>query len=103
MKGKGWDTFLPLGPYLVEDEIADPHTLELRTYVNGELRQRGNTADQLTRLPRLIEYLTEFMTLEAGDVLLTGTPEGLSRIGPGDRLRLEVDGLGALESVVVAE
>ena len=58
VKGKGWDTFLPIGPYLVEDEIADPHALELRTFVNGELRQRGNTADQLTKVPQLIAYLT---------------------------------------------
>src|SRR5262249_43521251 len=103
VKAKGWDTFLPLGPYLVEGEIDDPHSLNLRTYVNGELRQSGNTANQITRLPQLIEYLTEFMTLEPGDILLTGTPEGLAHIVPGDALRLEVDGLGALECGVVAE
>ena len=103
VKGKGWDTFLPIGPYLVEDEIADPHTLELRTYVNGELRQRGNSADQLTKVPQLIAYLAEFMTLEPGDILLTGTPKGLSHIHAGDEMRLEIDGLGALESKVVAE
>jgi 5-oxopent-3-ene-1,2,5-tricarboxylate decarboxylase/2-hydroxyhepta-2,4-diene-1,7-dioate isomerase len=103
VKGKGWDTFLPIGPYLVEDEIADPHGLELRTYVNGELRQRGNTADQVTRVPQLIAYLTEFMTLEPGDILLTGTPKGLSHIHAGDEMRLEIDGLGALESKVIAE
>ena len=103
VKGKGWDTFLPIGPYLVEDEIADPHALELRTFVNGELRQRGNTADQLTKVPQLIAYLTEFMTLERGDILLTGTPKGLSHIHAGDEMRLEIDGLGALESKVIAE
>ncbi len=103
VKGKGWDTFLPIGPYLVEDEIDDPHALELRTYVNGELRQRGNTAHQVTRIPQLIAYLTEFMTLERGDILLTGTPQGLSHIHAGDELRLEIDGLGALENRVIAE
>jgi len=103
VKGKGWDTFLPIGPYLVEDEIADPHALELRTFVNGELRQRGNTADQLTKVPQLIAYLTEFMTLEPGDILLTGTPKGLSHVHAGDEMRLEIDGLGALESKVIAE
>jgi len=103
VKAKGWDTFLPLGPYLVEGEIEDPHALRLRTYVNGELRQEGCTADVIWRVGPLIEWLTEFMTLEAGDVLLTGTPRGLSHLHPGDELRLEVDGLGALESRVVAD
>lgn len=103
IKGKGWDTFLPLGPYLVVDEIVDPHALELRTFVNGELRQRGNTRDLIWKLGPLIEWLTEFMTLEPGDVLLTGTPRGVSHVYPGDELRLEVDGLGALESRVVAD
>jgi 5-oxopent-3-ene-1,2,5-tricarboxylate decarboxylase/2-hydroxyhepta-2,4-diene-1,7-dioate isomerase len=103
VKAKGWDSFLPLGPYLVRDEIEDPHALGLRTYVNGELRQEGNTRDAIWRVGPLIEWLTEFMTLEAGDVLLTGTPRGLSHLHPGDEVRLEVDGLGALESRVVAE
>jgi 5-oxopent-3-ene-1,2,5-tricarboxylate decarboxylase / 2-hydroxyhepta-2,4-diene-1,7-dioate isomerase len=103
VKAKGWDTFCPLGPYLVEDEIADPHTLELRTYVNGELRQHGNTRDLLLRIPELIAYITTFMTLEAGDILLTGTPKGVSHIYPGDHMRLEIDGLEALENTVVAE
>ena len=103
VKGKGWDTFLPLGPYLVEEEVDDPHALALRTFVNGELRQSGNTADQLVTLPEFVEYVSEFMTLEPGDILLTGTPQGLSRIFPGDSVRLEIDGLGALESIVVEE
>lgn len=103
VKAKGWDTFLPLGPYLVEGEIEDPHALGLRTFVNGELRQKGNTRDQILKVGPFIEWVTEFMTLEAGDVLLTGTPRGVSHLYPGDELRLEVDGLGALESTVVAE
>ena len=103
IKGKGWDTFLPLGPYLVEGEIEDPHALGLRTFVNGELRQEGRTADQVTTLPAFIEYLSAFMTLEPGDILMTGTPAGLSHIFPGDSIRLEIDGLGALESTVVEE
>ena len=103
VKAKGWDTFCPLGPYLVEGEIEDPHALELRTYVNGELRQQGNTRDLLRSIPELIAYITSFMTLEAGDILLTGTPKGVSHIYPGDQMRLEIDGLGALENGVVAE
>ncbi len=102
VKAKGWDTFCPLGPYLVEGEIEDPHTLELRTYVNGELRQQGHTGDMIRSIPELIAYITAFMTLEANDIILTGTPKGVSHIYPGDRMRLEIDGLGALENTVVA-
>lgn len=103
VKAKGWDTFCPLGPYLVEDEIEDPHALELRTYVNGELRQQGNTRDLMRRIPELIAYITAFMTLEANDIILTGTPRGVSHIYPGDQMRLEIDGLAALENAVVAD
>ncbi|MBA2454396.1 MAG: fumarylacetoacetate hydrolase family protein, partial [Chloroflexia bacterium] len=90
-------------PYLVIDEIDDPHDLNLRTYVNGELRQSGNTSFLMRDIPALIEYITEFMTLEPGDVLLTGTPKGISHVYPGDIMRLEVDGLGALENPIIAD
>lgn len=103
VKAKGWDTFCPLGPTLVEDEVADPHRLGLRAYVNGELRQTGTTADLAMTVWELIAFLSEFMTLEADDVILTGTPRGISHVRPGDRMRLEVDGLGALENPVVAD
>lgn len=101
VKAKGFDTFCPMGPYLVIDEIDDPHKVELRAFVNGELRQQGNTENLIRDIPMLIEYISEFMTLEPSDVILTGTPKGLSHIYPGDELRLEVEGLGALENVVV--
>ena len=103
VKAKGWDTFCPLGPYLVEGEIADPHALAMRVYVNGELRQQGHTSQMLRRVPELVAYLSEFMTLEPGDVILTGTPKGISPVRPGDVMRLEIDGLGALENPVVEE
>ncbi len=103
VKAKGWDTFGPLGPYLVVDEVEDPHQLELRAYVNGELRQRGTTAALAYSIPELIAFLTEFMTLEPGDVILTGTPRGISPVAPGDVMRMEVDRLGALENPVVEE
>ncbi len=103
VRAKGWDTFCPLGPYLVEGEIADPHRLELRAFVNGELRQRANTQLFLHKVPELIEFITSFMTLEPGDILLTGTPRGISHVHPGDVMRLEIDGIGALENAVVAE
>lgn len=102
LRGKCWDTFLPCGPYLVENEIEDPNQLGLRAYVNEELRQEGNTRDLIYKIPEIIEYITFFMTLEPGDLLLTGTPKGVSHIHAGDLMRLEVDGLGALENPVIA-
>jgi 5-oxopent-3-ene-1,2,5-tricarboxylate decarboxylase/2-hydroxyhepta-2,4-diene-1,7-dioate isomerase len=104
VKAKGFDTFGPLGPWLVTaDEIPDDGALDLRTYVNGELRQQGNTRDFIYSVPALIEYITEFMTLEPGDMIWTGTPKGISPIRPGDVMRLEIDGIGGLENPVVAD
>lgn len=103
VKAKGWDTFCPLGPVLVEGEIGDPHRLGLRAFVNDELRQEGTTADLAYTVWELIAFLSGFMTLEPDDVILTGTPRGISHVYPGDRMRIEIDGLGALENPVVAE
>ncbi|MGH2736548.1 MAG: fumarylacetoacetate hydrolase family protein [Actinomycetota bacterium] len=103
VKAKGFDTFGPIGPYLAEGEIDDPNSLGLRTYVNDELRQEGNTKDLMWKIPEIIEYVTEFMTLEPNDMILTGTPKGLSHVHPGDVMRLEIDGLGALVNRVIQE
>lgn len=103
IKAKGFDTFGPMGPYLVEGEIDDPNSLGLRTFVNGELRQEGNTKDLMWKIPEIIEFITRFMTLDDGDMILTGTPKGLSHVYVGDVMRLEIDGLGALENPIVAE
>lgn len=103
VKAKGWDTFGPLGPWVAEGEAVDPGNLAVRTYVNGELRQSGHTRDLLWGVPQLIEYISYFMTLDPGDVILVGTPAGISQIYPGDRVRCEVEGVGALENPVVAE
>jgi 5-oxopent-3-ene-1,2,5-tricarboxylate decarboxylase/2-hydroxyhepta-2,4-diene-1,7-dioate isomerase len=103
VRAKGWDTFCPLGPALVEGEITDPHRLGLRTYVNGELRQQGSTADLAISIWEQIAFLSSFMTLEPDDVILTGTPRGISPVRPGDRMRIEIDGLGVLENPVVAD
>lgn len=102
VKAKGWDTFGPLGPCVVEGEIDNPSDLELRAYVNGELRQTGHSSMLIRDIGALIEYITEFMTLEPDDVILTGTPKGISHVYPGDVMRLEIDGLGALENPIVA-
>ncbi len=104
VKAKCWDSFTPLGPWWVDrDDIADPNDVNLRTYVNDELRQHGNTSNFVHDIPAIIEYISEFMTLEENDLILTGTPEGLSHLYPGDVVRVEIDGIGALENRVVAE
>lgn len=103
VKAKGFDTFGPIGPWLVTaDELPDNTNLTLRTYVNGELRQEGNTRNLRHSVADLIAYITEFMTLEPGDMIWTGTPKGISHIYPGDVMRLEIDGIGTLENEVVA-
>jgi 5-oxopent-3-ene-1,2,5-tricarboxylate decarboxylase/2-hydroxyhepta-2,4-diene-1,7-dioate isomerase len=102
IKAKGFDTFGPIGPWVVEGEIDDPNNLDVRTYVNGELRQHGNTRDLIFSIPQIIEYISEFMTVKPGDMILTGTPKGISHIYPGDIVRIEIEGVGALENPVVA-
>ena len=104
MRGKGWDTFGPLGPYYVTaDEILDPHNLRLTAHVNGELRQEGSTASMIFSIPNLIEHISRFMTLQKDDVILTGTPKGISHVHPGDVMTLEVEGLGRLVNDIQEE
>lgn len=100
---KGMDTFCPLGPWLVPaDDIADPHQLTLELKVDGEVRQKGSTADMVYGIPELIAYISRFMTLEPGDIMLTGTPEGVGPILPGNRLEGSIEGLGKLINGVAA-
>lgn len=102
VRAKGHDSFGPMGPYFVDKEdIPDVKNLELRSYVNDELKQQGNTKDLMRDIPEIIEFISSFMTLSPNDVILTGTPKGLSHIYPGDIVRLEIDGLGALENTVI--
>ncbi len=91
-------TFAPIGPYLVTaDEINDPHKLQVRLWVNGTLKQNFNTDDMAHKIPRCIEWITSIHELEPGDILATGTNHrGLSAFQDGDRIELEVDGLGRL-------
>ncbi|HLV12246.1 MAG TPA: fumarylacetoacetate hydrolase family protein [Trueperaceae bacterium] len=104
IKPKNFDTFLPMGPFLVPaSRVPDPQDLKIRTYVDGELRQEGNTRDMVHSVADLIAYVSEFMTLRPGDVLLTGTPKGISHVHAGDRLRCEVGDFPPLENPVVAE
>lgn len=100
-RGKGFDTFCPIGPW-VETEY-DPTDVGVSCTVDGERRQDGRTKDLIFPIPFLIEYITRFTTLEPGDVILSGTPEGVQPVQPGNTITVEVEGLGALSNRVVAE
>lgn len=94
-RAKGWDTFCPVGPF-VSDEIDPAAGLTIETRVNGELRQHGSTADFIFGIPELLCYITEAITLEPGDLILTGTPAGVGPLAPGDRVDVSMTGLGVL-------
>jgi 5-oxopent-3-ene-1,2,5-tricarboxylate decarboxylase/2-hydroxyhepta-2,4-diene-1,7-dioate isomerase len=95
------DGFCPIGPHVAG--LADPGDVEIRMFVNGELRAANTTANLVRPLARLIADVTEFMTLQEGDLLLAGEPENAPLAGVGDRVRVEIDGIGALENPVQAE
>lgn len=104
MRAKNRDGATVLGPWFVEaGEVPDPASLALRTFVNGKLTQQGNTRDLIFDIPYLIEYLSSFMTLESGDVILTGTPEGVANVMPGDNIVCEIEGLGRLVNSIAAD
>ena len=98
---KGIDTFGPMSEPMPFDG-RDLQNLDLVLTVNGEVRQRGNTRDMIFPVPFLISYVSRFMTLEEGDILITGTPEGVSEIRPGDVVRAEIAGVGAVANTVSA-
>lgn len=100
---KSADTYTVLGPWLVTaDEIADPGVLDLQLELNGELRQRSNTRHLILGVPQLIELASSFYTLHPGDIVLTGTPEGVSPIEPGDRVVASIEGIGSMQVAVRA-
>ena len=109
-KGKGCDSFAPLGPWMVtKDEIANPHNLRLWLSLNGKIMQDSNTDDLIFNIPQLISYCSHFMTLLPGDVISTGTPAGVGLgfspniyLKPGDVVELGIDGLGTSKQTVVA-
>jgi 5-oxopent-3-ene-1,2,5-tricarboxylate decarboxylase / 2-hydroxyhepta-2,4-diene-1,7-dioate isomerase len=100
---KNRDGATVLGPWFVDAADIDPSNLNLRTFVNGALKQQGNTRDMIFDIPFLIEYLSNFMTLGPGDVILTGTPQGVTNVLPGDEVVCEIDGLGRLVNTLVAD
>ncbi|WP_323837634.1 fumarylacetoacetate hydrolase family protein [Photorhabdus africana] len=104
LRVKSRDTLTPIGPWFVDKEdVPNPHNLTLSTWVNGELRQRGTTADLIFNIPFLIAYLSDFMTLQPGDMIATGTPKGLSDVVPGDEVIVEVEGVGRLVNRIVSQ
>ena len=106
---KGQDTFAPLGPYLVlKDEIPDPHKLRLRLWVNGELRQDSEGEEMIFKIPQILSRVSQFVTLEPGDIVSTGTPVGTSfstkqYLKAGDVVECEIEGIGRLRNVVRVE
>lgn len=103
-RSKSYDTFCPLGPALVlTDEIPDPHGLQMTLRVNGEVRQSASTADMIFRLPDILVAITRHITLEPGDIVSTGTPQGIAPIRPGDLVECTIEGIGTLRNRVVAE
>ena len=93
-----------LGPWFVDAaDVPDPHALKLRTLVYGKLTQQGSTADMVSDIPALIEYLSAFMTLQAGDVILTGTPDGVVNVNVADEVVTEIDGIGRLVNTIVGD
>ena len=110
MRAKSFDTYCPIGPWITTaDEVPDPQALGIRTLVNGEVRQDSSTAEMVFSVAHLIHFLAQGITLEPGDVLLTGTPHGVGFVMvpphflvPGDLVECEVEGLGSLRNRVVA-
>jgi 2-keto-4-pentenoate hydratase/2-oxohepta-3-ene-1,7-dioic acid hydratase in catechol pathway len=101
-RAKGFDTFCPVGP-IVETDLDLAAGLTIETHVNGELRQHGSTLDFIFSLPVLLEYITAAMTLEPGDLLLTGTPAGVGPLAAGDIVEVSLPGLGRLSNLVKPE
>jgi 2-keto-4-pentenoate hydratase/2-oxohepta-3-ene-1,7-dioic acid hydratase in catechol pathway len=97
-RGKSFDTFCPVGPWIETD--IDPGNVEVQTRLNGEVKQKGNTADMAFPVAFLIRYISEIMTLYPGDLIATGTPAGVSRMKPGDIAEVEVAGIGILQNRV---
>ncbi len=100
---KGFDTFAPVGPRVVDKRELKVDDLELGLKVNGEVRQLGRTSGMLFKVPELIEYISSIMTLEPGDIIATGTPPGIGPLRHGDRVEAWIEGIGTVEFDVLAE
>jgi 2-keto-4-pentenoate hydratase/2-oxohepta-3-ene-1,7-dioic acid hydratase in catechol pathway len=111
LMGKTFDTFAPMGPWIVtKDEIADPHALDISLEIGGVMLQKSNTKELIFKIPELIEYISQVVTLEPGDIVATGTPPGVGFaqkpprwLRPGDEVIVRIEGIGELRNPVVAE
>ena len=99
-RGKSHDTFAPIGP-CIETEL-DPGNIPISTYLNGELKQQGNTSDLIFPVPYLVSFISRVMTLLPGDVITTGTPSGIGPMKPGDTVEIRIDPIGILRNYVIA-
>ena len=97
-RAKGFDTFCPMGPW-IETE-GDPNKIEVRTLLNGQIRQNSHTGYLIFKIPYLIAFISEVMTLMPGDIIATGTPEGIGQLNPGDVVEIKVEGVGTLRNQV---
>ena len=95
-RAKGYDTFAPIGPYIETD--LDPSNLEITTFVDGEQRRHGNTADMLHNVAEIIEFVSDVWTLLPGDIIMTGTPGGLGGFEAGQRIDITIEGIGTLSN-----
>ena len=103
-RSKNFDTFGPIGPKIIpNNEILDPHNLNIELRVNGEIRQSSNTKYLLFKIPEIIEYISQFLTLEAGDIVATGTPGGVGAILPGDKIEASIEKIGSITHLIVLE
>jgi 2-keto-4-pentenoate hydratase/2-oxohepta-3-ene-1,7-dioic acid hydratase in catechol pathway len=102
-RGKGCDTFCCVGPVIVPREDVNEGALGVKTFVNGEQKQDGSIRDLIFPIPVIIEFVSQFLTLEPGDLIATGTPEGVGPLEVGDTVRVEVPGVGILENKVVQD
>lgn len=100
-RAKGFDTFAPIGPWIVTD--LDPSDLQIETYLDGEMKQKANTNQMIFKVPELIAHITRSMTLEPGDVIATGTSEGVGPMKPGSIVDVRIEGLGVLRNLVEEE
>jgi 2-keto-4-pentenoate hydratase/2-oxohepta-3-ene-1,7-dioic acid hydratase in catechol pathway len=102
-RGKGFDTFCPVGPFIVPSDEVNLNSLRVRTFVDGEKKQDAAITEMIFSVNDIIAYVSAFMTLEPGDLIATGTPSGVGPLQPGSHVRVEIEGVGVLENTVILE